>query len=129
MLTLVWAKHEISEASLSFEEVESWIVWMKDGALPSVVHSIGKNSFLVGIAQKCCPWFFFFLSLSFRMYLVGGARTVAPAGRTMRLLFTRIKCLLLLTSSSMALAHFPSTNFLHYCAAFLAVVARSKMYR
>ena len=57
MVTLVWAKHEISEASLSFEEVESWIVWMKDGALPSVVHSIGKNSFLVGIPQKCCPWF------------------------------------------------------------------------
>ena len=54
---------------------------------------------------------FFFLSLSFRMYLVGGARAVAPAGRTMRLLFTRIKCPLLLKGSSMALAHFPSTNF------------------
>ena len=33
---------------------------MKDGALPSVVHSIGKNSFLVGIPQKCFPWVFFF---------------------------------------------------------------------
>ena len=72
---------------------------------------------------------FFFLSLSFRMYLVGGSRIMSPAGWTMRLLFMRIKCPLSLEGPSMVLALFMSTNFPHYRAVFLPVVARSKMYR
>ena len=63
------------------------------------------------------------------MYLVGGSRIVSPAGQTMRLLFTRIKCPLSLEGPSMVLALFMSTNFPHYRAVFLPVVARSKMYR
>ena len=90
---------------------------------------IGKNSYLLEMPPKWFPWFFFFFSLSFRMYWVGGARTVAPAGQTKRLLFTRIKCPLSLEGPSMVLALFMSTNFPHYRAVFLPVVARSKMYR
>ena len=54
---------------------------------------------------------FFFLSLSFRMYLVGCPRAMLPVGWARRYVFPRMNCLLPSKGFPILLAFFPSTNF------------------